>query len=305
MFSRLLSKLPVSRLADWGFDLSVGIALSCESRDCIVMISDQKVTLSEASADNAALKGRRLFSRCWAIEVGDDAEFAPIILGETAALLSERNKPGNIVHPATVVEALDEVFWKHIHAKIERTVLRKYKFTVDSFREQGKTKCTASVYNNLCAKIEKTGISLEFLVAGFDSGGKAHIFVVDGKDSPRCYTQVGVWAVGSGAHAALSSLFFQIDKRRFNPLWSTAEQACYFACEAKFMAEASGHVGREGAALSVFRSVDLDKRAHLIGSAMQEIKSIWLKKGAPRVPKGIEQEISSRFFLRPDDPWKD
>ena len=81
MLSYLLSKLPASRAADWGFGVSVGIVLLCQRRKSIVAITDQKVTFADFSADYAALKMRRLYDNCWVVEAGNDVEQAPFIVG--------------------------------------------------------------------------------------------------------------------------------------------------------------------------------------------------------------------------------
>jgi hypothetical protein len=229
--------LPRTKLADLGFIVSVGIVLLSESRKAIVSISDRKVTLSDLSADYAAIKSSRLFSRCWVIEVGNDAEYAVPILGEASAGMLDKFGRGKIIHPAVVAQTLHETYIKHQQRQIEAAVLAKYGWTVDSFRRHGKKLCTETVYNGLCSKIEKQNISLEFIVNGFDDKGDGHIFVVDGRDTPRCYNRFGVWAVGSGSRSALAALTFRINSQQFDVHSSTAEEAAFFACEAKFMAE--------------------------------------------------------------------
>jgi 20S proteasome alpha/beta subunit len=108
----------------------------------------------------------------------------------------------------------------------------------------GKRKCAASLYQTLCNRIEKVNISLTFLVCGFDDEGSGHIYSVDGKDAPKCHDSVGMWAIGSGAHAALSSLAFHLNKAQLN-LTTSVEKATYLAIAAKFMAESSSEVGKE------------------------------------------------------------
>lgn len=184
-----------------------------------------------------------------------------------------------------------------MHSQIESKVLRKRKFTIDTFRDEGKKKCTTAVYNDLCAKVDKVEISLQFLLFGFDSSGIGHIFVVDGKEDPQCYDDLGVWAVGSGAAAALSAIAFHIDKQQFNTVTSTGEEAAYFACEAKFMAESSGYVGRDSAVLFMYRSnaAASSPLQFLDREEINTIKKRWLEEGAPKVPEGIKDEILTLF----------
>ena len=166
----------------------------------------------------------------------------------------------------------------------------------------GSKKCTATVYNNLCAKIDKVEISLKFLLYGFSEDGKAHLYEVDGSERPKCYDAIGFWAIGSGAHAALSSLAFHVDRKELSKFWSTLEEAVYFASEAKFMAESSGLVGREMAILAIHKSTERNA-VLLLEEEIAEVKRIWNAEGAPRVPSEIRKKmmavIESRgYFLK-------
>jgi hypothetical protein len=292
MLSHLLSKLPASRPADWGFNVSVGIVIICDDYHGLVCISDGKATFSDFSADHAAVKTKRIYRRWWVVYAGDDVEYAPGIIGEATAALGDDDKNP----PKTskqVVTALNDAYWTLIHSQIESRVLRKQKFSVDTFRETGSKKCTATIYNNLCAKIDKVEISLQFLVYGFDNNDRAHIFLVDGKEEPKCYDSIGVWAIGSGAHAALSSLAFHIDRQELNKFGMSIERAAYFACEAKFMAESSGHVGRDAATLTMHRASDpCEKVRFLLATQISKIKEIWKNDGAPRIPVAITEQVS-------------
>jgi hypothetical protein len=153
------------------------------------------------------------------------------------------------------------------------------------------------VYNSLCIKIEKVEISLQFLVIGFsEDANDGHIYLVDGTDAPKCYDEVGVWAIGSGAHAALSSLAFHIERRELYKFGTSPATAAYFACEAKFMAESSGHVGRDAATVIVLSSRDAigDIKFINVGN-IAKIKEIWKTQGAPRTPANIDEQMKAMF----------
>jgi len=292
MMGHLLSKLPAPRPADWGFQMSVGIVVIFNNHEGIVCISDQKATFSDFAADHAAVKTKRIYRRWWVIYAGNDVEYADGIIREATISLGEDDAPPKTMK--AVIAALNDAYWNLVHSQIEARVLRKHKFTVDSFRETGSKKCTATVYNNLCAKIDKVEISLTFLLFGFDERGKAHIFLVDGREEPKCYDAIGVWAIGSGAHAALSSLAFHIDRKELTKYDESVEETVYFACEAKFMAESSGYVGRDSALLTIHTaSAPPDKATFLFQSQIAKIKEKWQAEGAPKIPAGIKAVVSA------------
>jgi 20S proteasome alpha/beta subunit len=299
MISHLLSKLSAPRAADWRFNVSVAVAVICNQRKGIVCVSDQKATFSDFSADFAATKAKRIYRNWFVLYAGDDVEFVPRIIRQATAVLGD-DDDGTVKTVEQVVNAVEDAYWDAFHAQIESKVLRRYKFTCESFQENGKKKLTDTVYTNICARIDKVKLSLQFLVYGFDSNGMAHIYAVTGEDSPKCYDQVGIWSIGSGSHAALSSLAFHIDNRQLNIYRATPEQALYFACEAKFMAESSGQVGREAALGTIhtayegpFNGVDSDIYCQVVTPAkISKIKEIWKTGGQPRVPDGIENQIT-------------
>ena len=131
-------------------------------------------------------------------------------------------------------------------------------------------------------------------MCGFDDVGKPHIFVVDGKEAPRSYDDTGVWAVGSGAHAALSSLAFHIDKQHFFS-YSSIEEGVYYVAEAKFMAESSGEVGRDAGVVSV-HTQEMSGRKVIWSDELPKLKEIWLREGSPRLPKSALAEIPKLYY---------
>jgi hypothetical protein len=295
MFSHLLSKMPAPRAADWGFGVSVGIVVICDNYKGIVSVSDTKATFADFSADHAAIKARRIYRNWWVVYAGNDVEYAPGIIADAEESLDRGCEDDPPFKKAKqIVAALHDAYWSAVYSQIENRVLRKQKFTVDSFRETGSKKCTATIYNNMCAKIDRVELSLQFLLYGFSEDGRAHIYLVDGGDAPKCYDTVGVWAIGSGAHAALSSLAFHIDCKELNKHATKPEKAAYFACEAKFMAESSGQVGKDMAILAVHRANEKPTDARIVLQAeISKIKEIWKAQGAPRVPPNIEEQVAA------------
>jgi hypothetical protein len=289
VFGHLLSKLPAPGTADWGFDVSVGIVVMQQKE--IVCISDMKATFADFSADHAAVKAIRVYRNWFVVYAGNDVEYAPVILSDMRSLLGKDDPP--FKSAKQVRTALHDAYWVTIHRQIENRVLRKLKFSTDSFRDTGSKKCTATVYNNLCAKIDRVELSLQFLLYGFSENGHPHIFLVDGSNEPKCYDEIGVWAIGSGAHAALSSLAFHINRKELDKFDQQTERAVYFACEAKFMAESSGHVGKDAAVLTIHRAKDTPTEVRfLLEKEIAAIKDIWNAEGAPRIPPNVQGQLA-------------
>ncbi|HET9743551.1 MAG TPA: hypothetical protein VFQ00_12435 [Terriglobales bacterium] len=260
--------------------MSVCIALLCNNRRTIVTVTDRKVSFGNFSADGLVLKDIPFRQRTSVLVAGDDMEHEIPILDRAKELLGDAYKP-----PAVVADALDEAFRERVHRQIENSVLGKRGFTVPSFLDKGKQKCTSSAYLSLCSRIDQVSIKLKFLVCGFDAKDIGHLYLVDGENAPANYDSVGMWAIGSGAHAALSSLMYFAEKSSIT-VFSPAEVATYFGIVAKFMAESQDQVGKEIPFVCVVDSGQ--KPRYIAYERFDEIKKYWEDHGAPRVPPNLE-----------------
>jgi hypothetical protein len=298
MIASILSKLPVSKPADWGFNVTICIAALCENRDKIILVSDSKVSFGDFSADMAVLKMEPLFARWMTLFAGEDVEHIPFILERAHDLLSSaRRKKGAVPTPGQVANALQRSYEERLETQIEATVLRRYGYTVKSFRNEGKKKCTASVYNGLCSKIANVKISLKFLLAGFDSKNKGHIIVGGGEEAPMDYTTLGFWAIGTGAHAALSSLVYHRERQHISTT-KPVEECLYVACASKFMSESARDIGKF-TAVSTISMIDGFHLPHV-----KPIRKIWENEGAPRLPKNLEERIKP-YIVSPERAVED
>jgi hypothetical protein len=284
MFSHLLSKLPAPRVADWRiWKVSICLSLLFENSKKIVNISDQKVNFGDFSADNLALKDLPIYKDMFVLFAGNDVEHAmPII--ERARDIVYASKSAISVRDAAY--ALDQAYCERLHDEITRRVLRKRGFDVESFREKGKQKCTPSSYLNLCSRIDQVSISLKFLVVGFGpTNATGHIYLVDGESAPKNYDAIGMYAIGAGAIAAVSSLAFHAERLQVNP-YAEEERALYFALTAKFMAESSGDVGRGETFVTIIEKGKPTR--YPTHNFTETVRSLWEKDGAPRVPKNLD-----------------
>ena len=296
MVIHLLSKLPAPRPADWGWNVSVCIAVLCNRYKSFVIVSDYKASFGDFASDNMASKQSILFKGYSILFAGNDVDHAvPIIERAEEILFSslESATKKKMPTPTVVAGAVDQAYAERIHSEINTRILRKRGFDVESFRETGKRKCTASAYLALCSRIDHVNISLNFLVVGFAEGGDAHIYCVDGRSAPKCYDSIGMWAIGSGANAALSTLAFYADKSKLNPFVST-ETATYLAIVAKFMAESSNEVGREATDVHIHHHGQ--SPLYVPYKRLMMIRELWEKEGAPRIPSNIDAEMKTHIM---------
>ena len=161
MFSHLLSKLPAPRIADWHRRMSVCITILCDHRKAIVTVSDLKANFGDFSAEMIALKDIPLCPGYTVLIAGDDMEHSTPILDRASSLLSPEPEGGGFRSPDEVAGAVDQAFGERLHSEIERRVLRKRGFTVQTFLDKGKQKCSASSYLSLCNRIDQVSIKLE------------------------------------------------------------------------------------------------------------------------------------------------
>src|ERR1035438_4434900 len=175
----------------------------------IVFVEDRKVTFSDFSADNAVTKNSRLAKDWWVQYAGDAAEKAPLVLQAAHRAISS-NAPERW-STKLMVESLQHPWLECRNREIELSILRKHGFSFRSFMEYGKEKCSESVYDQLHDRIDRFKFSLEFQIAGFDQDGVAHLYHLDSQGALSSYDDLGFWAIGSGAHAALGSLSFHIE----------------------------------------------------------------------------------------------
>jgi hypothetical protein len=294
MISHLLSKMPAPKASDWKcWNMSVAISLLANHRKATVNVTDTKVTFGDFAADNIAPKDFPLFKKCSVLVAGNDIEHVKPIMDRATAIVGKNPSVSD------VAEAINVAIGERLHAEITRKVLHKHGFDVNSFRDEGKRKCPPSAYLGLFNRVDQVSLSLKFIVSGFDSGGSSHsvqghIYAADGQGVPVCYDPVGMWAVGKGAHAALSYLAFLIQRHGSPSREEGTELALFFALGAKFMAESCGEVGSQ----TTFAYInEYGRPPHYISyEAIEIIKAMWSLEAAPRIPEHLPEKISG--FLK-------
>lgn len=257
----------------------------------LILITDNRVAFGDFSGENLSLKTRPILYGYWQVMfAGNEVEHAePIIRTAQKELLATAEKNKRPHEPEEVAAIVDHAYSEQLQAQIENKILRKHHFDAESFQKIGKLKCTPEVYAKTWDRIDREKLSLRFLVCGFDTEERAHIWLVDGENAPTSYNEINFWAIGKGASTALSRIALHVSKHQG---FGTIEEAVYVGLTAKFAAEAASDVGP-----STFVAIlefphhpsSLRGRANALGmvsdDAIKRIRTIWDKTGVPPVPR--------------------
>jgi len=284
--------------------MSVCIGLFSDDKKKIICVSDERASFGDFSSETLAQKNIPFIGEWIVMFAGNDVEYvADILDAARAELTTAIKKKGHAALKGTkVAAALQKAYAKQMDALIEQKVLRRHKFTLETFLRDGRNKCTESVYNNLRNRIEQVrSLSLKLLACGFDDKEAPRVFVIDGLGPPADRSDIGMWAIGFGASSAMAALMFHADAHALTA-WSELNTSLYCACEAKFMAESATDVGRKGTFVMVF---DKDSRVQFISPpGIERIRKIWRSKGAPRIPKEALRDVPNLLygFEKPSSP---
>jgi hypothetical protein len=274
------------KYSDWGWGVTVCLAVICNKSKSIICVSDEKVDYGEFAADSAAQKTQHFDRDCMVLYAGNDAEYAPLIIDAARDRFHEDKRSRN---PHIAARYIHEAYCECLQNQIESRVLKRYGFTLSSFQKNGKRLLTPEVFAVLFQKIEQIRLSLQFLICGFKQHQKryeAQILSVNGLTPPVSHEAVGMWAIGSGTSLALSSLSFAADKRglgRRSPL----ALGLYSALAAKFMAESNSQVGRT----TWFIVLSPNRLRSMNDNYIKQVKTAWEKHGTPKIPKEIVKKI--------------
>ncbi len=251
----------------------------------MAFVSDSKAAFGEFSADKAVQKNVPLLGQYAVMCAGTDASRAPTILNRVRRTFKGRE-------PQVPIDDLADTL--HFECKAERDriteakVLNKHGYDSQTFRDRGKQLCTSAVFFDIHAAMAQVSLSLNFLIAGFDQEGAAHIRFTNYETPPEDYDSLGFYAIGTGAHTALSSLSHAVEHLGFSR-WRPIEEILYHVMAAKFMAESATDVGKDTLVV-VTGHKERIRFLNVFGSE-DYIRSSWENHGAPRLPEGIGNAI--------------
>jgi hypothetical protein len=282
-----------------GLGVSICVAVVCNNDRSIVCVSDGKADFGDFSADGIALKLEIFSPDCIILFAGNDMEYAPTVLDAARKkCYSGESEDRKFCGPELAALYIHEAYLELLQKQIENKVLRRHGFTLKSFRETGKDSLTTDVFASFHHRIEQVRISLQFMVCGFEEkpdkkrNPSPKIITVSGVDAPEDRSEIGMWAIGSGKHLAMSSLMFAVDNRRLGSDTSLA-RGVYSALEAKYMAESNNLVGRHTATVIVEPDRLIAAREYVTN----RIKKAWKRFGAPKIPKEVTRLVPPDFLF--------
>lgn len=272
--------------------MTLCLAAVCDSGNSIACVFDQQLTTYTAAADVLS-KAARVNERWLLLYAGDDISQVGTVYDRVKRRLLDRRERVTLPEAqGTVSEICNEV----MRENLERGPLGLFGYSVPDFAKRS-TELVADEHQReaLIEAIANARLGADFLLAGFDERDQPHVvtFHDDPDDfAPRNHDRHGFGHVGSGGLVAqhyLMSLGFS----RHLPSLSTG----YALCASKFMAE-SAVVGKT-TKLSV-----LKRDGSLWSFKTSAAREIWEEKGRPKIPVGIEDQLTplKRLWPTPTAP---
>ena len=214
--------------------MTIGIAAICDSGRTVVLAADRQFSAGFTSGESKAGKMNN-FGRDWYVAFSaknTPNAFEAIMEGRLiVAGLDDR-----VWHD--VMPAIERGYQKVRNSKTEALYLASLGETSEAFHASGKDRIPETVYAAVQHTMRNYDLEADLLVVGFDD--TSHIYTVRNPGISQDHTALGFWAIGSGAPAALASLFAR--KCSFH---CHVEEVLYLVYEAKIQAEKASNVGAE------------------------------------------------------------
>jgi hypothetical protein len=233
--------------ADYGFNVTIGIAARTADQQHIYTVSDRRLSFGPdvSAADNALLKDHIICKGWGTLFAANDTSFALPIIHHAAYIIHERKL---IATETNVRHAMCEAYAVVLEDYVARVILRKFGFkSLDDFRNS-QAQLGRNFSRTIARRIDRAHLfNTEFLVYGFDAERKTtHLFHVEHPGLASSLDHMGYYAIGAGAKVAMNFLHL----RTFAGL--TDEGLLYRLVEAKFAAEtADTGVGRDTTVITV------------------------------------------------------
>jgi hypothetical protein len=217
--------------------MTVCIAARSQYGHFVVTVSDTMFAAVDRSVDSGRSKVEIVNDR-WvcmysADESGTFLEVYPSIKRQLAS------SPANL---ADVIAAVESSYREALIRRFERRILHDCMMTHDEFIKSGRQTLGDRVFELKLDEMSRMNLALEVLMAGFDEGyGATHIISADAYGVCTIHDDMGFYAIGSGASAALAWLHTNDDFR--NALYVVP--IAHRLIEAKYCAETSTSVGKK------------------------------------------------------------
>jgi 20S proteasome alpha/beta subunit len=231
------NKLKTPAPADWGIGMTICITAICEAPgdEAIITACDKMVSMGGyVSGEKNVRKIDPILYNWTLMFAANDISPSTPVVNEILGYLTPRT-----LHE--VADIVKRAYKNQRNRQIEDDILQPVGFSLNSFLSDGKAQLSERTYERIFDRIESYDLGIEFLVQGYDSEkNNPHIFTVANPGKCNFYDKVGFWAIGSGQHEAIASLF-ATEYRKFDALATCVAKILV----AKFMAESSVGVGKE------------------------------------------------------------
>jgi 20S proteasome alpha/beta subunit len=220
---------------DWEHHvMTVGIAAICDSGRAVVLAADRQFSTGSTSGESKAGKLNN-FGSNWYV-----AYAASNVPGAFEAIMTARPRVAALEDRVwhDVIPAIERAYQDVRISKAEALYLRSVGLTREDFYRTGKEKLPLSVFEDSYSKMRAYDLGATLLIVGFDD--TSHIYTIDNPGTSKDHTGLGFWAIGSGAAAAIASLF-----ARKCSMYCSLEEALYLVYEAKQQAQRATNVGDE------------------------------------------------------------
>lgn len=224
----------------WGFPawehriMTIGIAAICDQGRAVVLAADRQFSAGFTSGESKAGKMNN-FGLDWYVAFSArNTPNAFEVIMEGRRLVADLDE--RVWHD--VMPAIERGYQKVRNSKTEALYLTSWGETADAFHATGKDRIPETVYAGLQHNMRNYDLEADLLIVGIDD--TSHIYTVKNPGISQDHTGLGFWAIGSGAPAALASLFAR--KCSFH---CHVEEVLYLVYEAKIQAEKASNVGVE------------------------------------------------------------
>jgi 20S proteasome alpha/beta subunit len=234
---RPFNQLSKPRPADWGFGVTICITAICEhtEEEAIITACDKMVSMGGYVSGDKTIRKIDPVLYDWTLMFAADdiSPITPIVeeIRETSAT------------PATlkgVADLIKRAYRNQRNRQIDDEILQPVGLSMRSFLSDGKSQLSERAYEKIFDRIESYDLGIELLVQGYAQDRDPHVFTVTNPGKCNFYDKVAFWAIGSGQHQAIASLF-ATGYDKFHPL----EVCVAKVLVAKFMAESSVGVGKD------------------------------------------------------------
>jgi hypothetical protein len=214
--------------------MTIGIAAICDSGNTIVMAADREFSVGMTSGESKVGKHNNFGMNWYVAYAANNVPNAFEVIMTARPLVLKL--PDKVWHD--VIPAIERGYQKVRNAKAAALYLSSWGETSDGFHASGKDRIPPNDYTEIRNRLMAYNLDADLLIAGFDD--TARIFTVKNPGIAQDQTGLGFWAIGSGAPAAISSLFAR--KCSFH---CHLEEVLYLVYEAKLQAEKASNVGTE------------------------------------------------------------